>query len=322
MPRMPPWAKARWIALALLVVLVAAPGRARAAARVEPALILDAPPARAGEAHDAAPRHFRTTAFPLDHGRGNAPAATGLARIRMSGSAQFNEAQFAAMLCQLPLPLLVVDLRQESHGFLNGLAVSWYAPRDWANRGLTAPLVQNDEQARLAGLLARGKVEVVESFAKSPDGAMLDPRTTLLACDLAATEAELALRQGVGYLRLAVTDHLAPNDADVDRFLGAYRTLGPEVWLHFHCHGGDGRTTTFMAMTDMLRNADRVSLADIIARQRQLGGLELIGAAPEGPDWKRAGYLARAAFLTRFYDFAKTGAPSGRSWSDWSRAHP
>ena len=31
--------------------------------------------------------------------------------------------------------MLIVDLRQESHGFLNGNAISWYGTRNAANEG-------------------------------------------------------------------------------------------------------------------------------------------------------------------------------------------
>lgn len=32
-------------------------------------------------------------------------------------------------------PIYDVDLRQESHGYLDGIPVSWYGERDWANLG-------------------------------------------------------------------------------------------------------------------------------------------------------------------------------------------
>ena len=38
-------------------------------------------------------------------------------------------------------------------------------------------------------------------------------------------------------------------------------------WLHFHCKQGIGRTTTFMIMYDIMKNAKEVSLDDIVKRQ-------------------------------------------------------
>ena len=32
-------------------------------------------------------------------------------------------------------PVTVFDLRQETHVFVNGLSISWFATRDWANVG-------------------------------------------------------------------------------------------------------------------------------------------------------------------------------------------
>lgn len=39
----------------------------------------------------------------------------------------------------------------------------------------------------------------------------------------------------------------------------------------FHCEAGEGRTTAYMAMYDMMKNPD-VSLKDILYRQHLLGG--------------------------------------------------
>jgi hypothetical protein len=46
--------------------------------------------------------------------------------------------------------------------------------------------------------------------------------------------------------------------------------LPENAWAHFHCEAGLGRTTTFMVLYDMLRNANRVSLEDIVQRQKIL----------------------------------------------------
>jgi hypothetical protein len=61
-------------------------------------------------------------------------------------------------------------------------------------------------------------------------------------------------RSTVHYVRIPVTDHCGPSEAA----LAALRSRIPvspgpsDAWVHFHCHGGDGRTTTFLALYDML----------------------------------------------------------------------
>src|SRR5205823_3844423 len=56
-----------------------------------------------------------------------------------SGSAQFSARGFAQLLERIPADrLYVADLRQESHCFADGAALSWYAAMNWGCAGLDA----------------------------------------------------------------------------------------------------------------------------------------------------------------------------------------
>lgn len=55
----------------------------------------------------------------------------------------------------------------------------------------------------------------------------------------------------VKYVRIPVTDHCAPSSAAINVFRALAGEVTSNDWVHFHCHGGDGRTTTFLAMYDM-----------------------------------------------------------------------
>src|SRR5205085_4961849 len=83
----------------------------------------------------------------------------------------------------------------------------------------------------------------------------------------ASIERDLVSSAVVSYVRVAVTDHTRPLSEAVDRFIVAVRALPENAWAHFHCEAGLGRTATFMVLYDMLRNANRVSLEDIVQRQ-------------------------------------------------------
>ena len=68
----------------------------------------------------------------------------------MSGSAQFSEMQFgdlAAELKEESEDVWIVDCRLESHGLINGIAVSWCGEDNGANLGKTAEEVEAEEEA-------------------------------------------------------------------------------------------------------------------------------------------------------------------------------
>jgi len=54
------------------------------------------------------------------------------------------------------------------------------------------------------------------------------------------------------YIRIPVTDHCRPSEEAVNRFVDLCKGLKPGDWVHCHCHGGDGRTTSFLALFDMV----------------------------------------------------------------------
>jgi hypothetical protein len=99
------------------------------------------------------PRNFRTTDDQLKaNSDQKIPANTGLAELRASGGGEFTAGGFKLLLGRTRGPPTVFDLRQETHIFLNGLPVSWFATNDWANVGRTYNEIQADEAARVKPL--------------------------------------------------------------------------------------------------------------------------------------------------------------------------
>lgn len=74
------------------------------------------------------------------------------------------------------------------------------------------------------------------------------------------------------YVRFTATDHLWPDAGEIERFRRFAANLPKDAWLHFHCVAGEGRTTAFMTMYDMLKNPD-VPYEDIVLRQLRIGGV-------------------------------------------------
>ena len=259
------------------------------------------------------PRNFRTSDDAFAVAALAVPSRQGLEQLHESGSAQFSRLEFDALREAVAGELIIVDLRQESHGLLNGIAVSWYGERDWANVGKTQREVLQDEAQRLAS--AQGSMLRVAPLGKDKRAAMA---RQIFVLD-ARSEEDFVRERGVGYVRFAVTDHLRPDDETVDRFLAFCRNVSPTTTLHFHCQAGHGRTTTFMAMYDMLKNAGTVSFEDIIERQHLLGGADLLTEASTA-DWKINASRERLQFLRHFYDYAAQQGPRPTSsWTDWNK---
>jgi hypothetical protein len=266
------------------------------------------------------PRNFRTTDDPLKANKGQMPAKTGLADLRASGSGEFTANGFKLLLARTRGPVTVFDLRQETHIFVNGLPISWFATNDWANVGRSQNAIEADEAARVRSLKPGSEIVV------SPGATIKKPRTTSsppqnVTVEHASTERDIVEANRAAYVRLTVTDHCRPLDEEVDRFILAVRTLPENSWAHFHCEAGRGRTTTFMVLYDMLRNANRISLDDIVRRQKLLGyDYDVLRPAAPG-DWRAPYTNDRIAFVRVFYDYARAN-PGGRLqlWSEWIKS--
>ncbi|MCP3164157.1 phosphatase domain-containing protein [Myxococcus qinghaiensis] len=249
--------------------------------------------------------------------------AQGLAELRCSGSAQLSVAGFRDLVRRLEgvsaESLYVFDLRQESHGFLNGAAVSWYAESNWGAAGLSDEEALALEAGRLR-LLARSRM------VRVGDAGTVKRREPLVSteweCRDVHDEARAFELPPERYVRLPVTDHTRPRDETVERFIQKVRSLDEGAHVHLHCRGGKGRTATFMCLLDMLRNAERLSLDALLTRQARLGGYDLRKAAD--PTSRKAPYIAeRRAFIEQFHAYAREnpgGAPLG--WLAWLARRP
>jgi hypothetical protein len=237
--------------------------------------------------------------------------------LHIAGSAEFSAKSLLAVKQAIAADkLVIVDLRQESHGFVNGSAVSWYGNHNWGNLNKSTSDILADEQGRLNGLLQQKKVVMNKNLIKDKrSGNLIGLETERWNVDSVMTEEQLAQTQGLGYFRITVPDHRRSSDQDVDQFISFVKVLPENTWLYFHCEAGKGRTTTFMVMYDMMKNAKRDSVDEIVARHVAKGGLDLNDI---GNDWRAPYAQERQVFLRKFYEYCRSNNDSyTTSWCAW-----
>lgn len=268
---------------------------------------------------DQLPRNYRTTDDTFRTTKdGQYPSRIGLKDIHASASSIFSEKEFEQVMSKAHGQVIVVDLRQESHGYLNGMAVSWFGANNWGNDG------KNLEQVKVIekGLLDKTLAEAPTTIYHFDDDKNVITEPFQVNVESALTEEEMVKSHGAGYFRLACSDHFRPEDADVDRFLQFYKSLPKDAWLHFHCFAGEGRTTIFMNMYDILKNAKKVSYDDIALRQGLIGPVDIRNVPASKMNWKRKAYIERAQFVKHFYDFVKQSPDNlPMTWSEWAKQH-
>ena len=232
----------------------------------------------------------------------------------MSGSAQFSADQFhslAGRLREQSGNVWIVDCRLESHGFVNGIAVSWCDENNGANLGRTAEEIEAGEE----GLSALTGTEITAWTTENDQ-----PVTGVsLKAETWETERQLAEREGFRYLRLACPDHCWPPVEVIDGFISFAKGLEDGAWLHFHCQAGSGRTGAFMTIFEMMRKPDK-PVEEILRHQAETGSGNLLDRAkPEKSHaQKERCVLARAAHL-----YIRENSASGYEvkWSEWLAAH-
>ncbi len=244
------------------------------------------------------------------------PTQEGLKDLRISGSSYFAKNEFKALLQKIPAEvenIVVLDLRNESHGYINDHAVSWYSRYKTFNKGLTAEQVNEREHNLLKEAQKAGTVNI--AIQAKDKGVVF---TAPIKVESVMTEQEFVESMGVKYFRIPIMDYSAPTRANIDRFVEFYKSLPANAWIHAHCEAGVGRTTISLSMVDMIHNACKLSYDEIMTRQVLMGGQDVRKSAEKATDpYKKANYPKRAEFTRRFYDYAKAHPQLDISWSQW-----
>ena len=217
----------------------------------------------------------------------------GVDQLYISGSAEYSADQFANMVDRIneltnqvlghTLPIYIIDLRQETHGFvygtnedtseaISGIPFSAQAEHNWVNIGMSTKEVIAKEKSILAGMAGK---EITYSSGRPgrPGSSGTTPTTTTISVSRFITEEQMVKEtdENIGYLRLAIPDRTCPEPEIIDMFIHFVKGIDMNnSWLHFHCLAGIGRTGIMMSVYDMMKNPD-VPMTDILTRQTMTG---------------------------------------------------
>ena len=261
------------------------------------------------------PKRFRTTKAPMDLETEELPNLDGLEELKASASGRFSRKGLQLIKDIIGnVPITIVDLRQESHGYVNGMAISWYGEQNAANKDLGADEVKEIERNLLNQLICSKSIIFGEVKGKSacvPDP-ISDPK-------IVQSEEEMVKSEGCEYMRFYVTDHHRPSDSEVDSFIEFVKIVPQGQWLHFHCRGGSGRASTFITLYDIFRNSKYVSLEDILTRQVLIGGKDFTNNIHHKDLSKQKAAIERIEFIAKFYDYCINNCETNFEvlWSQW-----
>ena len=187
--------------------------------------------------------------------------------LNISGSAQFTKDQLLNLKNSINKDnICIVDLRQESHGMINDLAISFLNPYKDLNNGFTTEQTIKAENSLLNKIKIGNTIQLYKHtgiFIKD------------ITVDFISNESQLVTEADMQYKRFAVKDNSAPTPYIVDEFVVFIKNKPDDIHLHFHCAAGKGRTTSFMVMYQAMKNNSNLTLEQLLSYQYNIGGVNL-----------------------------------------------
>ncbi|MDV4151462.1 phosphatase [Clostridium sp. AL.422] len=203
--------------------------------------------------------------------------------LNISGTAQFRPSQIDNIKVAINDPkITIIDLRQESHGFFDDSPIRYYSFYQIINNNLNSSETENSEEVVLSELPLNENIPIFKVTGEYLES---------IKASIILNEHTLCNNNSLGYKRFAVKDNSIPTPETVDDFISFIKNIDDDIHLLFHCDAGDGRTTMFMAMYQMMKNERNLSLSTILNDQITVGGIVLTDNT------------ARATFLEYFYNY-------------------
>lgn len=186
--------------------------------------------------------------------------------LNISGSSQFTPLELSNINHKINSPkLYIVDLRQESHGFINNTAISFYNPRLDLNNGFTASQTIAYENKMLSSVSLDKNTTIYSKTTK--------PLYNILVKSV-SNEANIVKHVNLPYVRLSVKDGAIPTPDTANQFVAMVKHQVENSHIHFHCDEGDIRTTIFLSMYQMMKNNKALTFEEILKYQYSIGGTD------------------------------------------------
>lgn len=135
------------------------------------------------------------------------------------------------------------------------------------------------------------------------------------------TEQEITKELGIEYLMpLKGSGEWLNNDQFIEDTIRFFESLPNNSHLYVHCAHGRGRTTSYLVLYDIFKNAKKIPLKDIADRHYCLGREDVLNTDVwvKGT-WTQEALDARKDLMVRFYDFmTDTKGYGHQSWTQWN----
>ena len=242
----------------------------------------------------------------------------GLDGLNISTSGQFSAKQFEQLAKQIKelagkKKVYVLDLRKESHYFLNDIAVSWYELHNLGSEKTDIDDIIAEEEERFAGL----KGETITAYVEANDDK--SDKSTDIKVESIMSEKELVEKAGFTYVRLPLSDHNWPDEGQIEEFIDFVNSIDKDnAWIHIHCDDGKDRTGTIAAIYDLIKNPE-LTMDEWYYRSASLG-YNYLGYVPKDKstfDYKM--YLEKADMSPKLYEYIEDNVKSNfkKAWEEW-----
>ncbi len=215
---------------------------------------------------------------------------SGLRELKASGGTSVNFSDLKRRLSHIKEDKIIVDAINEFHGYVKGVPTTF--------------LAYQSKKPHWKYYIRR----------------FVFTGTTNVRPDLVTPEKEEAKKNGFSYAHVKIGSKYISSPKTIDEVIKLLENLSKKnIWVHFHCHYGKGRTSMLLVMFDIIKNAPTVPLSDIIKRQYLLGSEDLLNTTVRRKGSYTKDQLSqRKGFITKFYNFICQRKAGGvKLWSEW-----